>query len=304
MNTCVLCLRRRKLFECAIRSRSRWKGVRTGLSSSGWTRSAGYERAAGSQRNSASCAWIRSAKPVMRPSAGSRARDGRGCRRSPAPPAAAPRSRAAGSSAIGLPSAATMNPCASSESRKPPPSHDAQTTPPDEPEKPVIPSRSPQRAQAASSGEKPAASASLSRKASPSARGSAAPSAGPRRTLLEQLQVAAEQVVGGPVRVGRVEQPQHGVAGARRRVESRRRRSAGADSRRRSRRRSPCRGRCAPRAASGRAGRTAPAAPRSATSAAASPSRSRSPARARPCTGAGSGPPRRSGCCAALSPRS
>ena len=122
-----------------------------------------------------------------------------------------------------------MNSWASWESGKPPPSQEPQTTPPAAPEKATIPSRSPQRAQAPSSGEKPAASASLSRKASADgarARRRRRPS-GARRALVEQRQVAAEQVVGGAVRLGRVEQPQHGVAGRARRRRSPGRRSAG-----------------------------------------------------------------------------
>src|SRR5205823_760600 len=47
MKTCVLCFSRRNAFEWTIRSRSRWNGVRSGESSSGWARRAGYERDAG-----------------------------------------------------------------------------------------------------------------------------------------------------------------------------------------------------------------------------------------------------------------
>src|ERR671910_360762 len=60
MNTCVLCFRRRNAFECTIRSRSRWNGVRTALSSSGSRRIAGYERVARSHRYSSSHARVRS----------------------------------------------------------------------------------------------------------------------------------------------------------------------------------------------------------------------------------------------------
>ena len=117
-----------------------------------------------------------------------------------------------------------MKRCASSESGKAPASQLAQTTPPAAPEKPLRCSASPQCAQEASSGEKPAASASLSRKESAVSR-LAAPL---RRRVVEQRQVAAEQVVGGRVGLGRVEQAQHRVAGAGAGVE---RRAGGAQAR-------------------------------------------------------------------------
>ena len=233
----------------------------------------------------------------------------RGCRRSPARPDGDAPSDASGSSAIGRPIAVTMKRWASAEIGKPPASHEPQTTPPAAPENETIPSRSPQRAQAPSSGANPAASASFSLNARPSARGS-----GPRRprpspspdagTLVEHRQVAAEQVVGGPVRFDRVEQPEHGVAAPRRRVD---RRAVGAE---------------VGIAVDGRgAGHRAEVAAAlvqhqveaeerlEATAEArlrpsASPSRSRSRGRDRPCRGGGSGPPRRSGCCAALRPLS
>src|SRR5215212_8702987 len=52
MNTWVLCLRRRKAFECTIRSRSRWNGVRWEESCSGSSRRAGYERSASGESRS------------------------------------------------------------------------------------------------------------------------------------------------------------------------------------------------------------------------------------------------------------
>src|SRR6478609_8566910 len=62
MNTCVLCLRRRNAFECTMRSRSRWNGVRSGESGSGRTRLAGYERVASGESQACSHAWARSWK--------------------------------------------------------------------------------------------------------------------------------------------------------------------------------------------------------------------------------------------------
>src|SRR5919199_4549440 len=64
MNTCVLCLSRRNAFECTIRSRSRWNGVRSGESSSAVARRAGYERAASGDRDASSRAVMRSWKEV------------------------------------------------------------------------------------------------------------------------------------------------------------------------------------------------------------------------------------------------
>src|SRR5215218_6189844 len=61
MKTWVLCLRRRNAFECTIRSRSRWNGVR--WSESGCARRAGYERVA-SGDSSFSLRSIRSRKRV------------------------------------------------------------------------------------------------------------------------------------------------------------------------------------------------------------------------------------------------
>src|SRR5215210_6939849 len=69
MNTCVLCLSRLNALECTIRSRSRWKGVRCGESSSGRSRRAGYERAACGERCCASSRSIRSRKGPMAVSA-------------------------------------------------------------------------------------------------------------------------------------------------------------------------------------------------------------------------------------------
>src|SRR5437588_11471420 len=68
MNTWVLCFSRRNAFECTIRSRSRWNGVRRGESSSGATRRAGYERAASGDSVASSRAlsrWWKSTLPVV-----------------------------------------------------------------------------------------------------------------------------------------------------------------------------------------------------------------------------------------------
>src|SRR4051812_21299325 len=62
MKTCVLCLRRRNAFEWTIRSRSRWKGVRSGESGSGTQRLAGYERVASGESQACSQACVRSWK--------------------------------------------------------------------------------------------------------------------------------------------------------------------------------------------------------------------------------------------------
>src|SRR4051794_4959308 len=64
MNTCVLCLSRRNAFECTIRSRSRWNGVRTGESSSGTARVAEYDRVANGESLASSNASTRSRKAV------------------------------------------------------------------------------------------------------------------------------------------------------------------------------------------------------------------------------------------------
>src|SRR5918992_1988545 len=60
MNTCVLCLSRRNALECTIRSRSRWNGVRWSESSSGSSRTAGYERVASGE----SCCSYRSIRSL------------------------------------------------------------------------------------------------------------------------------------------------------------------------------------------------------------------------------------------------
>src|SRR5437764_9879438 len=60
MKTCVLCFSRRNAFEWTIRSRSRWNGVRSGESSSGWARRAGYDRAASGDSADSSSAAMRS----------------------------------------------------------------------------------------------------------------------------------------------------------------------------------------------------------------------------------------------------
>ena len=157
-----------------------------------------------------------------------RARGARASRRPPARPGAAPARSASGASASGFASASTMKRWASSESAKEPASQLAQTTPPAAPEKPLRCSASPQRAQEASSGAKPAARASLRRKESAVSR----PAARGCGRVVEQRQVAAEQVVGGRVGLGRVEQAQHRVAGAGAGGRAPGRRSAAAGSRR------------------------------------------------------------------------
>ena len=53
MNTCVLPFRRRNAFEWTIRSRSRWKGVRTAHSGSGRLAAARLVRADGERRERA-----------------------------------------------------------------------------------------------------------------------------------------------------------------------------------------------------------------------------------------------------------
>jgi hypothetical protein len=65
MKTWVLCLSRRNAFECTIRSRSRWNGVRIGESSSATARRAGYERAASGDRWASSEARRRSWNSVV-----------------------------------------------------------------------------------------------------------------------------------------------------------------------------------------------------------------------------------------------
>ena len=61
-NTCVLCLSRRNVLECTIRSRSRWNGVRSEQSGSGRRRTAGYDSVARGDSVAASSARMRSAK--------------------------------------------------------------------------------------------------------------------------------------------------------------------------------------------------------------------------------------------------
>ena len=102
-----------------------------------------------------------------------------------------------------------MNERAAPSSEKPSPApHSAQITPPAAEEKRTAPAPGgpPQRAQSDSSGRKPAASSSFSRNAS---RFAGPAACGPR---VEQLQLAAEQVVGGGVRLAVAEQPQHRLA--------------------------------------------------------------------------------------------
>src|SRR3954452_11225607 len=88
MNTCVLCLSRRKALQWTIRSRSRWNGVRTGESSSSTSRRAGYERWASGERNSSSIAEIRSRKAMALVPVGVTRRFWHEGRRAQAPPGA------------------------------------------------------------------------------------------------------------------------------------------------------------------------------------------------------------------------
>src|SRR4051812_3948490 len=63
MKTCVLPLSRRNAFECRMRSRSRWKGVRRRHSSSARARPAvSYERTASGESHASSCSRIRASK--------------------------------------------------------------------------------------------------------------------------------------------------------------------------------------------------------------------------------------------------
>src|SRR5918998_2203132 len=63
MKTCVLPFSRRNGFECTIRSRSRWNGVRTRHSASGAERPrVSYERTASGESDRSSCSRTRSAK--------------------------------------------------------------------------------------------------------------------------------------------------------------------------------------------------------------------------------------------------
>src|SRR6185312_7596958 len=60
MKTWVLCLSRRNDFECTMRSRSRWKGVRNPHSSSSAARPrVSYERTASGESQVSSCSRIR-----------------------------------------------------------------------------------------------------------------------------------------------------------------------------------------------------------------------------------------------------
>ncbi len=113
-----------------------------------------------------------------------------------------------------------MKPCASSPSGNEPASHAAHTTPPAAPEKPTRCSRSPQLAQAPSCGASPAASSSFRRNASAPPWLSVDPSASAPRVLVEQRQLAAQQVEHAGVRLRGLEQPPHRVARARRRVQA------------------------------------------------------------------------------------
>src|SRR5215211_2608642 len=62
MNTCVLPFRRRNGFEWTIRSRSRWNGVRTGDSSSGWSRPrVSYDSTASGESQALSSSRVRAA---------------------------------------------------------------------------------------------------------------------------------------------------------------------------------------------------------------------------------------------------
>ena len=106
-----------------------------------------------------------------------------------------------------------MNSCASWCSAKEPASQALHTTPPAAPEKPTRCSRAPQLAHAPSWGASPAASSSFSRNESAFAHARAEP-VGPG-ALVEQGELAAEQVEHRRVGLGGLEQPADRVAGPR-----------------------------------------------------------------------------------------
>ena len=189
----------------------------------------------------------------------------------------APARRACGTSLSERPSASVMNAWASSPSGKDPASQAPHTTPPAAPEKPTRCSCSPQLAQAPSCGARPAASSSFRRNASAPAR--AAAGARSPGLLVEQRELAAQQVEDAGMGLGGLEQPPDRVARPRSRVQR-----AGVPAqarvrvdRLRARHRQQLAAALVQLDAAG--GRTAPGARRSGCARAARPSRSRSPAR-------------------------
>ena len=217
--------------------------------------------------------------------------------RAPARPPRAPRQRRA--ERLGHEAVAPRPP-----SGNEPASQAPQTTPPAAPEKPTRCSRSPQLAHAPSCGASPAASSSFSRNASAAARPLAGRAAGSPGLLVEQRELAAQQVEHARVRLGGLEQAPDRVARARRRVERARvaaQPRVRVDGLRAGHRQQLA----APFVQLDAAGgRTAPGARRSGCARAARPWRSRRPARARACTDAGCGRPRRSASSAAPPPPS
>ena len=147
----------------------------------------------------------------LKPRSGAaRARGARASRRPPARPGAASLSPASGASASGRAIASTMKRCASSESGKAPASQLAQTTPPGgagEADQVL-------RLAAARAGGELRREAGGERQLESEGERRLQRRRPLRRRVVEQRQVAAEQVVGGRVGLGRVEQPQHRVAGA------------------------------------------------------------------------------------------
>ena len=106
-----------------------------------------------------------------------------------------------------------MNTCASWASANEPASQALHTTPPAAPEKPTRCSCEPQLAHAPSWGASPAASSSFSRKRAPPAHVSrrvGAPARGPG-PLVQERELAAQQVKDGRVGLGGLEQAPHRV---------------------------------------------------------------------------------------------
>ncbi len=130
-------------------------------------------------------------------------------------------SEASGVSASERPSASVMNSCASCASAKEPASQALHTTPPAAPEKPTRCSCEPQLAHAPSWGASPAASSSLSRKrerSRPRRGGGRGAARGPG-PLVQEGELAAQQVKDRRVGLGGLEQAPHGVARARGAIE-------------------------------------------------------------------------------------
>ncbi len=128
-----------------------------------------------------------------------------------------------------------MKVCACSPSGKDAASQAPHTTPPAAPENPTRCSRSPQHAHAPELGRQTRSEqqlqAELQRSRAPAGRCAIDPrAAGLGRLLVEQRQLAAEQVEHPRVRLGRLEQAPHRVARARGRVQRVGVARAGADS--------------------------------------------------------------------------